>query len=200
MRIIKIPNGADGIFASHHMVSDDQIKKLLSSDMFEFLNSAYKYIGGFHSFSGEDDFVDSSYLWYITYDGELDNIADLDINKVYTVSVFKKKYGLKLVGAGNNRFYNITDEESRKSKKLMASDALIQQLRWALNHGWIEASGAMEALIRNNFSKKVIIEPEILLEHDIFPDMEIAPDHLHYTRRLSNGMEVYKMAFGNIRL
>ena len=200
MKIYRIDPNNNPIYASHQLVNDAKIKKLLGSDTFEFMNTAYKYIGGFHSFDGESDFIDNSYLWYITYDGELNDMKDFDINKVYTVSVFKQKFGLKLVGAGNNRYYDIKDDEQRKTKKLHASDALKQQLKWALNHGWIEASGALEALIRNNFSSKYIIEPEILKENNVFKNMEIANDNLHYTRKLSNGMEVYKMAFGKIRL
>ena len=200
MKIYRIDPSRNPIYASHQLINDSKIKKMLGSDTFEFMNTAYKYIGGFHSFDGESDFIDNSYLWYITYDGELNDMEDFDINKVYTVSVFKQKFGLKLVGAGNNRYYDIKDDEQRKTKKLHASDALKQQLKWALNHGWIEASGALEALIRNNFSSKYIVEPEILKENNIFKDMEIANDNLHYTRKLSNGMEVYKMAFGKIRL
>jgi len=200
MKIYRIDPNNNPIYASHQLINDSKIKKMLGSDTFEFMNTAYKYIGGFHSFDGESDFIDNSYLWYITYDGELNDMKDFDINKVYTVSVFKQKFGLKLVGAGNNRYYDIKDDEQRKTKKLHASDALKQQLKWALNHGWIEASGALEALIRNNFSSKYIIEPEFLKENKVFKDMEIANDNLHYTRKLSNGMEVYKMAFGQIRL
>ncbi len=200
MKIYRIDPSRNPIYASHQLINDSKIKKMLGSDTFEFMNTAYKYIGGFHSFDGESDFIDNSYLWYITYDGELNDMKDFDIDKVYTVSVFKQKFGLKLVGAGNNRYYDIKDNEQRKTKKLHASDALKQQLRWALNHGWIEASGALEALIRNNFSSKYIIEPEFLKENKVFKDMEIANDNLHYTRKLSNGMEVYKMAFGKIRL
>lgn len=200
MKIYRIDPNDNSIYASHQFVSDKRIKRMLGSDTFEFLNTAYRYIGGFHSFDDEYDFIDNSFLWYITYDGELNDMKDFDVNKVYTVSVFKQKYGLKLVGAGNNRYYHIEDEEQRKTKKLQASDALKQQLKWALNHGWIEASGALEALIRNNFSSKYIIEPELLQAAGVFKDMEIANDNLHYTRKLSNGMEVYKMAFGKIKL
>lgn len=200
MKLYRINPSSNSIYASHQLITDKRIKGMLGSDTFEFMNTAYKYIGGFHSFDDETDFIDNSYLWYITYDGPLDNMNDFDINKVYTVSVFKQKYGLKLVGAGNNRFYHIYDEEDRKTKKVRASDALKQQLKWALNHGWIEASGALESLILHNFSHKYIIEPEILKEAGVFKDMEIANDNLHYTRKLSNGMEVYKMSFGKIKL
>lgn len=200
MKLYRINPDSDPIYASHQLITDKSIKEQLCSNTFEFMNTAYKYIGGFHSFDGESDFLDKSYLWYITYDGPLDDMKDFDISKVYTISVFKQKFGLKLVGAGNNRYYGVEDEEERKTKKLKASDALKQQLKWALNHGWIEASGALEALIRNNFSSKYIIEPEYLQENHVFKDMEIANDNLHYTRKLSNGMEVYKMAFGKIKL
>ena len=200
MKLYVIDPNSDPIYASHQLISDKIIQKQLCSDTFEFLNTAYKYIGGFHSFDGEEDFLDNSYLWYITYDGELNDMSEFDITKVYTVSVFKQKFGLKLVGAGNNRYYHIKDDEERKTKKLRASDALKQQLKWALNHGWIEASGALEALIRNNFSNVYIIEPEYLKVNRVFKDMEIANDNLHYTRKLSDGMEVYKMAFGKIKL
>ena len=200
MNVYQLIDKEQSVTASHQLISDKRIKHMLCSDTFEFMNTAYKYIGGFHSFDDEDDFVDNSYLWYITYDGELNDIKDFDISKVYTVSVFKQKFGLKLVGAGNNRYYEIEDDEARKTKKLQASDALKQQLKWALNHGWIEASGALEGLIRHNFSSRYIIEPEVLRDNHVFKDMEIANDNLHYTRKLSNGMEIYKMAFGNIKL
>lgn len=200
MKIYRFNPDRGPITASHHLITDRKIKQMLSSDTFEFLNTAYKYIGGFHSFDDEYDFIDNSFLWYITYDGKLEDMNDFDISKVYTVSVFKQKYGIKLVGAGNNRYYGIDDDEERKTKKLRASDALKQQLGWTLKHGWIEASGALEGLIRNNFSSKYIIEPEILQEAHVFKDMEIANDNLHYTRKLSNGMEIYKMAFGKIKL
>ena len=80
MRYIKSPTSY--IQASHMYVNDPKIKKLLSSDVFEFMNNAYKWIGGFKSFTGEDDFADRSYLWYITYEGPLpEDEKDIDIRK-----------------------------------------------------------------------------------------------------------------------
>ena len=194
-RILKVQ---DNITASHVYIRDKNIKEELASDMFEFMNTAYKYIGGFKSFTGEDDFIDNSYLWYVTYDGHEE--TPLDINKVYTVSVFKQKYGLKLVGVGNNRFYDIVDEEERKTKKLMAASALDQQLKWAVKTGWMEVSGGLEKKLKSLVSPKYIIEPEVLEELGIFDDIEILPDNLHYSRILKTGLEVTKIAYGKIRV
>ena len=46
----------------------------------------------------------------------------------------------------------------------------------------------------NNFSKKYIVELEYLKDHHVFKDIEIANDNLHYVRKLSNGIEVHKVA------
>ena len=123
-----IHTSEQSVYASHMYVNDPKIKQQLSSDIFEFMNSAYKWIGGFRSFTGEDDFADRSYLWYITYEGPLPkNETDIYINKVYTVSVYKNKYGLKLVGIGNNRFDDVPKEE-RMELKAKAKDVSARSL------------------------------------------------------------------------
>lgn len=189
------------VTASHIYVQDPSIKQLLSSDIFAFMNDAYKWIGGFKSFTGEDDFADRSYLWYITYEGPLpSNEADIDINKVYTVSVFKQKYGLKLVGIGNNRFSDVPKDE-RTVYKAKAKDAMIQHIQWAVKKGWAEVSGAAEKMFNYALSPKWIIDPEDLKnEVPDFKDIEILPDNLHYSRKLSNGMEVTKIAYGTLKV
>lgn len=181
-------------------VNDPKVKKLLSSDVFEFMNNAYKWIGGFKSFTGEDDFADRSYLWYITYEGPLPaDEKDIDINKVYTVSVYKKKYDLKLVGIGNNRFENVPKEE-RMELKNKAKDALSEHVKFAVNKGWAEVSGAAEKMFKLVLSPKWIIDPEDLKENiPEFKDIEILPDNIHYSRKLSDGTEITKVAYGNIR-
>lgn len=201
MKIVRYSNVSTrqnrAITAAHTCIRDADMKTMLSSDIFEFMNEAYKYIGGFRSFTGEDDFADRSYLWYITSKGPID-VNDLHVHDVYTVSVFKQKYGLKLVGVGNNRFSFIQDANERKRKKAEARSALSAQLRWATKVGWIEASGKLDRMIADILPTSAIIEPEDLL--DIFPDIEIMPDGLSYARKLSTGMEVVKRAYGNIRL
>lgn len=189
------------IQASHLFVSDPKVKRILSSDLFEFLNTAYKWIGGFKSFDDEEDFVDRSYLWYITYEGPLpSNESDIDINKVYTVSVFKQKYGLKLVGIGNNRFKNIPKEE-RMEYKFRAKDALIDQIQFSVKKGWAEVSGSAEAMFKLALSPKCIIDPKDLkTKIPEYKDIEILPDNIHYLRTLRDGTEVTKVAYGTIRL
>lgn len=193
-RYLKVNNT---INASHIFIRDYDIKSQLASDMFEFMNTAYRYIGGFKSFTGEDDFIDNSYLWYVTYDGPEE--TPLDINKVYTVSVFKQKQGLKLVGIGNNRFYNVEDEEERKRKKLKAASAMDAQLKHIVRIGWVEVSGPLEKKMKQVISPKYIIEPEAIEELNLFPDMEILPDNIHYSRTLKTGLEVVKMAYGILK-
>ena len=187
------------ITASHIYVSDPSLKDQLASNLFEFMNDAYRWIGGFKSFTGEDDFVDKSYLWYITYDGEApSNPADIDINKVYTVSVYKQKFGLKMIGIGNNRFSSFPSDE-RKELKRKARDAMRQHIRFAVQRGWTEVSCKMESLLFDTVSSKYIIEPEELLDLPGYEDIEILPDQLHYSRTTSSGLAVTKMAWGTIR-
>ena len=189
------------VMASHMYVKDPEIKQLLASDLFQFMNDAYKWIGGFRSFTGEDDFADRSYLWYITYEGPVPaNESEIDINKVYTVSVFKQKYGLKLVGIGNNRFPDVPKDE-RTIYKAKAKDAMLQHIQWCVKKGWAEVSGAAEKMFSYALHPRWIIDPEDLKQNvPEFEDIVILPDNLHYSRTLSNGMEVTKIAYGTMRL
>ncbi len=176
-----------------------QHKKIISSDVFEFMNAAYAYIGGFKSFTGEDDFIDKSYLWYITYDGKLNNIQDFDVDKCYTVSVYKNKHGLKMIGVGNNRFLDL-DEEERKERRRNARSAIIKHLNFGATHGWMEVSEKMEDLCNRYLGYKYLILPEKLIENGVYKEseIEILPDMLHYRRKLTTGKEVTKIAFGTI--
>lgn len=188
------------IQASHTYISDNSIKQLLKSDLFEFMNDAYKWEGGFKSFTGEDDFADRSYLWFITYEGKMpQDIAKIDVSKIYTVSVYKQKHGLKLVGLGNNRFNGLPNDE-RMILKSKARDALAQHIKYAVTHGWAEVSGRAESMFRLVLSPKYIIDPEDLKnKFEDFADIEILPDNIHYDRILSSGDKVTKVAYGKIK-
>ncbi|GEM_PF-4741189 len=39
--------------ASHNYINNSELKKKISSDLFEFFNSAYQYSGGFKSFDND---------------------------------------------------------------------------------------------------------------------------------------------------
>ena len=91
------------IVAEHLYINEKSERELIADSVFELLETAYDEIGGFKSFRDIRAFIDDSYMWYITYDGKLDGIENFDINKVYTVSVFRNRYGLKMVGIANNR-------------------------------------------------------------------------------------------------
>lgn len=192
------------IEASHEYIREKPVFDLLFSDIFNFMNEAYKWIGGFKSFSGEDDLAKRSYLWYITYDGDsLEDYANnFDINKIYTISVFRKKYGLKLVGLGNNRFSNIKDPFERNIKKKEARYAMMKHIQFIVKHGWAEVSGQLENMFNESVSPGYIIDPEFLLENNVFKGITPDIDGLHYYRPLShsNPEQLHKIAYGNIRL
>ncbi len=179
--------------ASHNYINDNEVKNKLSSDLFEFFNSAYQYSGGFKSFDDEVDLADNSSLWRITYDGEM-NINDIDFDKIYSVIVFKQKYGLKLVAGGINRF---KDHPNRAELKAKAKASLIEDNKWAMKHGWTEVSNGVETMYRQHISSSLIIDPNYLQDLNIFNDLQVL-DKIHYQRTLSNGDEVIKVAYGQI--
>lgn len=182
---------------SHVFVQDESIKEQLSSNIFEFMNEAYRCIGGFHSFTGEDDYADSLCVWYVTTKGLVD-VNNLDIADIYTVSVFKYEHGLKLVGVGNNRFTFLQNASERKRKKAEAKSAIKSQIRFASQIGWMEVSGKLDKMVKAILPTSAIIEPEDLFS--IFPDIKIMPDGISYARKLSSGIDVVRRAYGNIRL
>lgn len=180
-------------FGSHEYIADPSIKQQLASDLFEFYNKAYVSCGGFKSFTDEDDMVANSAVWRITYEGPFPNMENFDINKVYSATVFKQKFGLKMVAAGINRFKGMINRETLKAR---AKDSLIEDMKWAVQHGWAEVSHCMETVFKSNISSGLIIDPQVLIENGVFKDIQIEKDEQHYTRTLSTGDKVTKIAYG----
>lgn len=174
------------VVGSHIYMDRNSITDTLASDMFEYMNSAYKYVGGFKSFTDEDDLQKRSYLWYISYLGEApENIRDLDFNKIMSVSVFRQKNGLKLVGLGKNRFSEVEDPTKRKELQEMSISAVREHIKFVVKHGWAEVSGKLEKMFKNTVGPGYIIDPFILQENNIFYNMDIQFDELHYDRPIS---------------
>lgn len=194
------------VYAAHDYIRDKSVMQMLASDMFEYMNTAYMYEGGFQTFCDEQDFVRRSLVWFVTYDGKVPtDYSEFDINKVYSVSVFRKKFGLKLVGLGINRFKNIEDIEQRALLRHRAKSAVIRQLKFALNHGWAEVSGRLETQIVEEFGYKYIIFPDELFDNHVFEDaleLEEDVDGLHYRRKMSrnNPQIIKKIAFGALKV
>lgn len=189
------------IVAEHLYINEKSERELIADSVFELLETAYDEIGGFKSFRDIRAFIDDSYMWYITYDGKLDGVENFDINKVYTVSVFRNRYGLKMVGIANNRFNTLrNDRELRMKMKQRARSAIIQHIKFISNVGWAEVSGRLETLFAQTLPWSAVIDPEDLIEHKVFKNISLDFDNLHYYRPIRKGEEpTRKIAYGKIR-
>ncbi len=195
--------GIEYIQASHIYIAKKSERELLADDIFQFIDSAYDGIGGFKSFKDMDRFINDSYLWYITYDGEQSaNLEDFDIRKVYVVSAFRKNHGMKMVGMARRRI--LPDENDRKTNQDMrqkANSALYEHIRFTAKIGWAEVCGKLEDYFRNALTIYDIIDPYILQDKKVFRDIDVDIDEFHYYRSLRKGEEpVKKIAYGSIRL
>ena len=190
------------ISASHIYVTNREEREVMAEDIFEILNTAYDEIGGFKSFKDMEHFIDDSYLWYITYDGERPN-GDLDINKILAVSVFRRAHGLKMVGMAANRFpYFSVGTQERTLAKNKARSAIQEHIRFVADRGWAEVSDRLEVLFGKSLPwGKYVIDPDVLIENKVFKNISIDPDGLHYYRPLRTGEEpIRKIAYGTIKL
>ena len=192
----------DYVQSAHMYVTDREERESMVDDIFEILNTAYDEVGGFKSFKDMQHFIDDSYLWYITYDGQVPTNGDLDINKILAVSVFRQKCGLKMVDMAANRFpYFSSGSEERRTAKTKAKSAIAEHIQFVAKHGWAEVSDRLEVEFARAlpWSKYVII-PEILIDSKVFKDISIDVDGLHYYRPLRRGEEpIRKIAYGTIR-
>lgn len=192
----------DSILASKRFISDIESKRRFSDELFTFIDEAYDEIGGFRSFKDMDRFINDSYLWYITYAGpEPASEHELDSNRIYVVSVYRKSHGMKLVGIARRKI--VDDVSSRLDNielRRNANSALIQHIRFMGNIGWAEVSGKLETYFHRALGNNAIILPEDLAEHNIFKDIDIDIDQFHYLRPLrKDGPMIRKIAYGHIR-
>ena len=193
-------DNVDSIFASKRFIADVETKRKFSDDMFAFIDEAYDELGGFRSFKDMDRFINDSYLWYITYAGPQPSPNDLDIDKVYVVSVYRKNHGMKLVGIARRSIaYESANRDENIKARTHANAALIQHIKFMNSIGWAEISGKLEKYFFNALSNNDIILPEELIEHKVFKDITIDADELHYLRPLrTGGQMIRKIAFGYI--
>ena len=195
-------DGKRVIEASHIYVRDKSQREIIAEELFDFINQAYDEIGGFKSFKGIQHFIDDSYLWYITYDGEQpSDLKDFDISKVYVVSVFRQKYGLKMVGLARRRI--LRSENNRKENmelRQKANAAVTQHIKFISKIGWAEVSDKLETFFHQTLSIHDIIDPYDLKDHKIFKDIDIDLDEFHYYRSLRKGESpLRKIAYGTIK-
>ena len=191
------------IFASHIYVATNSEKSIIANELFEFINDVYDEVGGFKSFKDIHHFITDSYLWYITYDGpQPESLEDFDISKVYVVSIFRNKNGLKLVGLARRIVHN--SERNKEQNMILrrnANSALIEHIKFIADRGWAEVSGKIEKYFYQTLGLTYIVDPYILQEHKIFRNIDVDIDEFHYYRPLRTGEEpVRKIAFGTIKI
>jgi len=190
------------IRSSHIYVTDIETRRVMADDIFEILNTAYDEIGGFKSFKDMERFINDSYLWYITYDGPQPIDNDLDINRILAVSVFRKNHGLKMVGMAANRFPNFKKgSDARNNAKQKARSAIEEHIRFVSKIGWAEVSGRLEHLFEKSLPWPYnMIDPEDLIDHNVFKNISIDIDGFHYYRPLRSGEPpIRKIAYGTIK-
>lgn len=196
-------NNLDEILCSHRFISDISEKEQFKDEMFTFIDEAYDELGGFRSFKDKDRFATDSYLWYITYAGPQPiSKSELDIDRVYVVSVFRKNHGIKLVGLARRKLGNSTSSSiENKQIRRDANSALIQHIKFVSDKGWAEVSDKLEKWFWDVLGYKYIIDPYLLKDNKIFKDIEVDIDEFHYYRPLrKNGQLLRKIAYGTIKI
>lgn len=192
----------ESIYSAHIYVTHRSERELLADDIFHFIDSTYDEIGGFKSFKDMDRFISDSYLWYITYDGvQPDSLDEFDIGKVLVISVFRKNHGMKMVGFASNLFPDLkrkSDEYMHQREKVQY--AIPQHIKFISKIGWAEVSDRLESWFHKVLGWQGIIDPELLRDNQVFKNISVDLDGLHYYRSLRNGEKpIQKIAYGTIK-
>lgn len=185
---------------SKRYIADLESRRRFSDEVFQFIDEAYDYLGGFRSFKDMDRFINDSYLWYITYDGpEPASEKDLEIERVYVISVYRLNHGMKLVGIARRRLaepgsLRVDNDEVR----IRSNAALAAHLKFMAKHGWAEVSDRLESKCKEILGEEWIINPQYLIDNNILKGIEIDPyDETRYFRELrKGGPTVNKIAYG----
>lgn len=175
--------------ASHIYVTKKSDMRILSDSVWELINKIYNESGiELKSFNDIDELIDRSFFWKIIYDGELNDFSVFNPNLCYAIGLYRHKKGIKRVASGVNRILPLNKARDAW-KKLVIDDFKI---------AWTECSGAVEKKLLQYGGRKYIIDPELLLKNKLFTEAVVLDDGLHYRRKLHNGLEVTKIAIGNI--
>lgn len=115
---------------------------------------------------------------------------------------FYRNHGLKIVCLARRKI--AADEKNKEQNILlrrMVKVAVCEHIKYISNIGWAEVNGELEKFFRRTLSYKQIIDPYILVDNNIFKNMEIDMDEFHYMRTLRSGeIPVSVIAYGNIKL
>lgn len=192
--------GEKYICGAHISITDKAKRELWADDIFQFLDTVYDGSGELRSFQ---DMSIAPCLWYVTYDGEQpESLEELDVRKVYVVSVFRHDHGLKMAGIARRKV--LPDEKNRSANielRRNVKAALYEHIRFTAKVGWAEVSGQLEKYFHKALTIYDIIDPYVLQEKKIYKDMGIDIDGFHYDRPLCKGEEPVRMiAYGNSKI
>ena len=152
-----------------------------------------------------ESFTGDEYTWYVTYEGPVaENITDVDEDRIYSISIFKQDHGLKLVGMAEISFYSVERNDPRFSEiRRKTYPANLAHVKYLLDNqiGWCELSGYVERIYRHAGTINNLINPAILVNHNVFREIEIDDDGFHYNRAVEGEKKSVKMiAYGYIEL
>ena len=190
------------VTGSKRFISDIETKRKFGDELFQFIDEAYDELGGFKSFRDVDRFINDSYLWYITYDGLEPPENELDLNRVYVVSVYRKKFGLKMVGIARRKIARSDSlRDENQDVRTRANAALVAHLKFMARRGWAEVSDRLEVWCNRVLGPEYEINPEFLASHKVFDDIQIDLYDNHYQRPLRKGGPMLtKIAYGTLRI
>ena len=145
------------------------------------------------------------YVWYATYEGGPgEQLTANDINRILTISVFKRDHGLKLVALFQRASYYESDETSEQrtySDKGYVSSYV--HIRYLIdnNIGWAELGDRLESRFCRVCTMNNVVNPAVLMNYKVFDGIEIDVDDYHYTRKIDGGRKKKrKIVYGHIEL
>ena len=146
------------------------------------------------------------HTWYITYDGTDMEYANLDIRKVYAISVFEEDdeyHGNKMIFLA--RRIIAMDEKNREENiclKDTISMALYEHLAYLKDNkiGWAEVYGDLETCFHKVYSYREVIDPYDFYIPEKPDNFVISLDEFHYCRNVSDFESPLLIAYGNLNL
>ena len=178
---------------------DIEERREFCDGLFGFYKGIFDECGVLRSFYDTDRYVNDSYCWAITYEGnEPVDVEDIDLQKVFVVAVYRKCHGLKLVGiAKRKRCWDDSSRDENISIRIDAEAAMEHHIRHMGKESWAEVSGELEKNYHRALGDQGIVLPEQLIEHSVFKCIEPWIDQLHYSRPLrKDGSEVGRIVYG----
>ena len=150
-------------------------------------------------------YAGNDYIWFVTYEGE--PAREIDLNKIYEISIFKREHGLKMIAMVRRERQPFAligkkqlDFRDFREKCYYAEAAHIKRLIDE-GTGWFEVSRELSYLFSRICTMDDVIDPSVLIKHKVFKGIVIDTDKYHYNRIGSDGTKTAKkMAFGVIEL